>query len=180
MPSEIPSQLSKEEVQKLLDGETLIFSTALESTEGHPVILELYMLPTSSPRKWVLVTAIANQIDIGYVDVEYIPRVNQGSIEGKHFRHSAVYFAPHSDIRTEFDTQEDGFYVIKSERNRKVGQALFDAARAILLGMGAYRLLVSHTSQEAESFYRRNGGQQFVNGFYFEYSLQSHDPDEIS
>ncbi len=83
----------------LLDGETLTVPTGLQNKDGYSVTLECSLLPSQSERKWVLVTATANDTDIGFIDARYIPETGYGIIESPHHRRSGIYPATHDDFQ---------------------------------------------------------------------------------
>jgi len=60
---------------------------------------------------------------------------------------------------------EHGFYVLEGERNRSVGQMLFNVVRAVLQGMGAQLLTVEQPSEKSNNFYEKNGGTPQVSGY---------------
>lgn len=157
--------VSAEEIEKLLNGETVVVSTSLESSDGNPITLECYIIPSEYPRKWILITAIANQVAIGFVDARYFPESQRGVVESQHFSRSGAHNAPHSKIR--YRSGDDGFYVEEKERGRKVGQAIFDTLKAVLRGLGTTSMSVEQPKKRSESFYERNGGKRHMSGFFF-------------
>jgi hypothetical protein len=159
-------KFTPEEVAGLLRGETITVSTQLESSEGHPVVLECYVIPTESPRKWILITALANQVAIGFIDARYFPDTQSGLVEAPHLSRTMAFDAPHSEIRA--TALDDGFTVIEEERNRNVGQVLFDTLKRVLRGLDVKRMSVNQPKERSRSFYQRNNGKPHISGFGFD------------
>lgn len=155
---------SPAEIAKLLQGETVTVSTQLESTNGEPISIECYIIPTSSDRKWILVTATAGQVAIGFIDARYFPEPTRGVVEAPHLSRSGVHNAPHTSIRLE--SGDDGIYVKENERNRGVGQALFDTLKKLLLGLGATNMTVEQPTEDSRGFYEKNGGVRYISGYW--------------
>jgi len=122
---------------------------------GYTVSLLCYIIPTDSPRKWVLVTAVANQISIGFVDGIFLGDNGNAAIESPHMLRSRRYDLPHTDIR--INTNPDGLYVDESERGRGVGRELMLSIQGIFLGLGAKRIIVNQPEDSALKFYMKLG-----------------------
>lgn len=155
---------SPAEIEKLLQGETITVSTQLESTNGEPISIECYIIPTPSERKWILVTAAAGQVAIGFIDARYFPEPTRGVVEAPHLSRSGAFDVPHTSIR--LTSGDDGFFVIEKERNRGVGQVLFDTLKKLLVGLGATNMTVEQPKENSRGFYEKNGGVSYISGYW--------------
>jgi GNAT superfamily N-acetyltransferase len=147
----------------LLTGETITIATSLESSEGEPVTIECYIIPSQYPRKWVLVTAFANQITIGFVDAQYYGNYATSKIETPHTMRDADENFPHTAIR--HLASDDGLFVINDERRRGVGKKLMLTIRAALKGLGANYMNVNMPKESALTFYKKIGMTGDMFGF---------------
>jgi|GEM_PF-2425038 len=148
-------KISSEQLQELSELKVLTLPTTIESVSGYPVSLECYIIPTDSPRRWILVTAIANRIAIGFVDGRFFGDSGNAGIESPHILRSGRYDLSHVDIR--FKANPDGIYVDESERGRGIGRELMLSIREIFLGLGARRIIVSQPEDSALGFYEKLG-----------------------
>lgn len=160
-------EISGENLQKLTGGEIVTIQSAIESSLGRYVSLDCYILPSLNPdRKWVLITAVSDNEEVGFIDARYFAEPKRGVIEAPHLTRTQAFNAPYTNIRTM--SGDDGFFVIPTERGRKIGQVLFETLQDVLIGLGATNMTVEQPKPEARSFYERNGGKPFISGYYFD------------
>lgn len=141
----------------------MLIQTSLESSNGEAVTIECYIIPTDSPRKWILVTALANQVAIGFVDGIFYGEHGTSKVEAPHtMRVNDPTFA-HKEIR--YESGDDGLFVKSSERQKKIGTTLMATIRQIFIGLGAKMMLVNQVKESAEGFYQKLGMQPTMGGF---------------
>jgi GNAT superfamily N-acetyltransferase len=159
----------RESLGILFQGQNEAVLTPLKSKEGLPVEFACTVKGNTEGRRWFLLTAIAGDSPLGFIDVWFLPDAvggPAGKVQYPYVLRTIDFDFPHSEIRGE--SGDDGFFVREQERGRGLGRALFFTSMEMLRLAGAKALHVCQPSESSKALYKRWGGKEILGGYLFD------------